>query len=94
MTPIDPERADPLAGELRPELAWRDLEAAGVRAGDGAPSPAPDTPVSLVRLDGPEGPQYWVGFRNFYVITRYNRSALYAMAVHQLAVEIGRGENR
>ena len=94
VTPLEPERADSLAGDLRPELAWRDLEAAGVRTGDGAPSPAPETPVSLVRLDGAEGPQYWVGFRNFYVITRYNRSALYAMAVHQLAVEIGRGENR
>ena len=94
LTVGDPARADPLAGELRPELAWSDLEAAGVRAGDGALSPAPETPVALVRLDGAEGPEYWAGFRNFYVITRYNRSALYAMAVHQLAVEIGRGENR
>ena len=94
VTPLDPERADPLAGELRPELAWRDLEAAGVRTGDGAPSPAADTPVALVRLDGAEGPEYWAGFRNFYVITRYNRSALYAMAVHQLAVAIRGEENR
>ena len=94
LTVGEPARADPLAGELRPELAWSELEAVGVRAGDGAPSPAPETPVALVRLDGAEGPEYWAGFRNFYVITRYNRSALYAMAVHQLAVEIGRRENR
>ena len=87
---LDPGRADALAGELRPELAWRDLHEAGVRAQDGTVSPAPDTPVTLVRLDGAEGPEYWAGFRNFYVITRYNRSALYAMAVHQLAVEIRR----
>jgi len=85
------ERADPLAGEIRPELAWSDLETAGIRAVDGASPPAPETPVALVRLDGAEGPEYWAGFRNFYVITRYNRSALYAMAVHQLAVAIGRG---
>ena len=90
---LEPERAAPLAGELRPELAWRDLEAAGVRTGDDAPPPAPDTPVALVRLDGAEGPEYWAGFRNFYVITRYNRSALYAMAVHQLAVAIRGEEN-
>ena len=90
MTALDPGRADALTGELRPELAWRDLEEAGLEARGGASSPGPDTPVALVRLDGAEGSEYWAGFRNFYVITRYNRSALYAMAVHQLAVAIGR----
>ena len=91
VTPLDPVRADELAGELRPKLAWRELEEAGLRAERGTAPPAPDTPVALVRLDGAAGPEYWAGFRNFYVITRYNRSALYAMAVHQLAVEIGHG---
>ena len=37
-------------------------------------------PVNLLRVDGVEGPEYYLTFHNFYVITRYNRSPLYAMA--------------
>jgi membrane-bound lytic murein transglycosylase B len=43
------------------------------------------TPVVLVSAEQQDGPAYRVGFKNFYVITRYNRSARYAMAVHDLA---------
>jgi membrane-bound lytic murein transglycosylase B len=46
---------------------------------------APDLPVTLVTLDGADGPETWIGYQNYYVITRYNRSPLYAMAVQQLA---------
>jgi membrane-bound lytic murein transglycosylase B len=41
--------------------------------------------VSLIKLDAAGGYQYWLGLDNFYVITRYNHSSYYAMAVHQLA---------
>jgi membrane-bound lytic murein transglycosylase B len=46
---------------------------------------AADLPVTAFRLEGAEGDEYWFGLPNFYVITRYNRSVMYAMAVNQLA---------
>lgn len=49
---------------------------------------ADDTAVTAFRLDGADGDEYWVGLPNFYVITRYNRSVMYAMAVHQLAEQL------
>ncbi|HLU13390.1 MAG TPA: lytic murein transglycosylase B [Arenimonas sp.] len=47
-----------------------------------------DRPATLVTLEGEGGTEHWLGFRNFYVITRYNRSPMYAMAVYQLSREI------
>lgn len=44
-----------------------------------------DAQAAVLKLDGADAPEYWIAFRNFYVITRYNRSPLYAMAVYQLA---------
>ena len=55
---------------------------------------ANDDIAQLITLDGADGSEYWVGFHNFFVITRYNHSAMYALAVHQLgqeiALEVGR----
>ncbi len=44
-----------------------------------------NTPVVLISAEQHDGPAYRVGFKNFYVITRYNNSARYAMAVYDLA---------
>ena len=42
----------------------------------------------LLLFKGKFGDEHWVGFHNFFVITRYNHSIMYALAVHQLGQEI------
>jgi membrane-bound lytic murein transglycosylase B len=50
---------------------------------------AAQLPCALIDLVTPnEATEYWLGYRNFYVITRYNRSSFYAMAVYALSREL------
>ncbi|MFI8745127.1 lytic murein transglycosylase B [Pseudomonas sp. NPDC077186] len=67
---LDPVKT---VAELR-ELGWQAEDAL-----------ADELPVTAFRLEGAEGDEYWFGLPNFYTITRYNRSVMYAMAVNQLA---------
>jgi membrane-bound lytic murein transglycosylase B len=66
------------------KFSLADLAQKGYRPVDSAPN----LPATLVTLEGAAGTEHWIGFKNFYVITRYNRSPLYAMAVYQLAQAI------
>ncbi len=50
--------------------------------------------AQLLTLKGKNGQENWVGFHNFFVITRYNRSVMYALAAHQLGQEIAIEANR
>lgn len=47
-----------------------------------------DAPALLIAADDSDGVHWRVGYNNFYVITRYNHSALYAMAVYELAAAV------
>ena len=44
--------------------------------------------AALIELEQTNGKEYWLGLDNFYAITRYNHSSLYAMAVYQLAESV------
>lgn len=57
------------------------LRQKGVRFDTTLPETAP---ALLIVAQGKDGPVYRVGFTNFYALTRYNRSPMYAMAVHDL----------
>jgi membrane-bound lytic murein transglycosylase B len=80
---VDADKAAELDGR---KLALSDtvesLRAKGVNFESPLP---PDAPVVLIAADEPDGVHWRVGYNNFYVITRYNHSALYAMAVYELA---------
>lgn len=67
---------------IRPLLSLNKLLHFGIIAPD---HHDPEQRAALIALEGEDGPIYRLGFQNFYVITRYNRSARYAMAVHELS---------
>ena len=81
----DPGAAPFVPDNFEAKYTLADLAARGYRPAEPG---APDLPVTLLTLDGADGPEYWIGYHNFWVITRYNRSPLYAMAVFQLSREI------
>ena len=68
-----------------PEHSLADLAARGYTPQQAVPAGLTATPVSL---EGSAGAQYWLGFQNYYAITRYNISKMYAMAVYQLSQAI------
>lgn len=73
------------ANERKPGYSLDELKAAGVSVKGDFNG---DSPATFLDLEGENGREYWVGFHNFSVITRYNHSVKYALAVYQLSEAI------
>lgn len=70
---------------LKPSFSREELAVAGFSLVE---LPAGNDLLSVISLTQPDGEEYWLGRQNFYAITRYNHSRMYAMAVVQLAEAI------
>lgn len=79
-----------LSSGLKPDLRQDQLELLNLKTM--RPTPSLTTKVKLLSFEQPLGQkqtnELWAGLDNFYVITRYNHSPLYAMAVYQLSQSI------
>ncbi len=71
--------------DLKPNTTLAQLNLVGV---SWAGNISENEKVKLVALEQLNGEELWLGLHNFYVITRYNHSPLYAMATYQLSREI------
>ena len=72
---------------VKPSIHLWELLATGLQL-PGKRRVDPELIGSLIQLDAGDRQEYWLGLHNFYVITRYNHSNLYAMAAFQLSREI------
>ncbi len=85
LTALENNSIDKLTPGIKTSYKWSDLAQNGLHS---KTELDPDTAVALVKLEQKNTTEYWVGLQNFYVITRYNHSELYAMAVYQLSLLI------
>ena len=76
-----------VSGKGKHKNTWQELKQAGVSLKNNAEI-ADSTKTKLYAFEQPDSQEYWVGLDNFYVITRYNHSPLYAMAVYQFSQQL------
>ncbi len=84
LTFADEQRLSPMiqAG-IEPKFIKNELDDYGVQVEPALPD---DMKVALIDLpNGDNTTSYYLGAQNFFVITRYNRSSFYAMAVIELS---------
>lgn len=80
-----------LSTSLKYSHSWAQLEDAGISISESNLNK--DMSVKLLEFEQPNSKEYWVGLPNFYAITRYNHSPLYAMAVFQFSQQLKLGFN-
>lgn len=73
---------------LRPDHTVAQFASVGVVADEEID---PEALASAMKFELENGFEYWLGLHNFYVITRYNHSAMYAMSVYELSRQIAAG---
>ena len=70
---------------MKPEQTIAELQQLGLEL----PTPlASEQKAKVFSFELQQGHEYWLGLTNFYVITRYNHSPLYAMAVYQFSQQL------
>jgi len=70
---------------LKPAYSFEDLQKRGIEPVEAG---LPNEIFSVYKLEGEYGSEFWAGAHNFYVITRYNHSHMYALAAFQLSQAI------
>ena len=83
---VEGDAAALVAAGIKPSLPLREIRERGIVPLTIGAERFADAPAALIDLVSPDQPtEYWLGFDNFYAITRYNRSSFYAMSVFMLA---------
>lgn len=85
-----PDYREAVFAGSKPSYTLSELRERGVIPRETLPD---NLPATLIELENNGGNEHWLGFNNFFVITRYNRSVNYAMSVLQLADEIRAARN-
>ncbi|MDN4501241.1 lytic murein transglycosylase B [Alteromonadaceae bacterium BrNp21-10] len=94
----DPKANNLITKGLKFTQNWQQIQALGVSiegevAGKVGSNVDGNAKAKLFAFELEQGQEYWVGFNNFYSITRYNHSPLYAMAVYQFSQQLKQQRN-